>query len=277
MRFGPWKKRPPRKQEPEHVLRIATIDNLSARAFRLIAPAFPAQVVLGSPSETYRRMASGQFDAALVPVVRTEDLGGIAETLGAYGIACLGTVSSVRLFTRGRLADVVAKGGPFHATPQSQTSRALLACLCRMDFSVEPVWTEDRDAAQARLLIGEDALDAHREEHAWPGQHDMGQWWHERTGLPFVFARWVVRSELSQTGKEDLLHWLEENALRAATLAGRAVLTGAVIADGHCQLSPQFLRGYYARLRPRLTFRDLRGLERFLELHGEGDAWTRSA
>ena len=259
------------------MVRIAMIDNLSARAFRLIPPDFPAEIVLGPPSKNFERMLLGRVDAALAPVARGASLSTFAEPLGAYGIACLGAVSSVRLFTRTRLADLMAQQGRFHATPQSQTSRALLECLCCLDFGRPPRWCEDPRDADARLLIGEDALDGRREEHTWPGHHDMGQWWHERTGLPFIFARWVVRADLPSEDKDRLARWLEQSAVHATTPEGMDALVESVLCDGRCPLSPEFLHGYYARIRPRLTLRDLRGLERFLQLRGGQDACIQSA
>ena len=43
------------------------------------------------------------------------------------------------------------------------------------------------------LLIGDPALHFQLERKKWPDLEmiDMGQWWHESTGLPFVFALWA--------------------------------------------------------------------------------------
>lgn len=259
------------------MLRIASIDNLSARAFRLVRPDFPASVRLGSPSDTYRWMASGKFDAALVSSVRMEALEGFAETLGAYGIACRGAVSSVRLFARERLAMMAAQGRPIHASPKSQTSRALLACLFRLDFGKEPAWTEVPAQAEAWLRIGEDALDAESGDTAWTGIHDLGQWWHERTGLPFAFARWIVRKDLAEDRKQHLGDWLEKNARAAETPEGIERMTEGVLAGIPLKLPPRFLRVYFRRIRPKLTLHDLQGLEHFLEMNRKRGEWIQTA
>lgn len=259
------------------MLRIASIDNLSARAFRLVRPDFPAVVRLGSPSDTYRRMASGSFDAALVSSVRLEALDSFSESLGAYGIACRGAVSSVRLFARDRLAVIAAQGRPIHASPKSQTSRALLACLFHLDFGKEPVWTEFPAQADAWLKIGEDALVAPRGETAWTGVHDLGQWWHERTGLSFVFARWIVRKDLGEDLKRHLGAWLEKNARAAETQEGIERMTEGVLMDAPLDLPPQFLRVYFRKIRPKLTLQDMQGLEHFLDLNRKRGEWIQTA
>ena len=243
----------------------------------MIPPDFNVDLRLASPSACYHQMASGKVDAALVPVAALNILGGPTEILGSYGIACEGAVHSVRLFSRKRLADIVAGEEPIHGSAQSLSSRALLGCLCNLEFSKQPVWCDDPDAAAGRLLIGEEALDTRREEHGWPGMRDLGQWWHERTGLPFVFARWVVRRDLEDRKKALLLAWLEENVRLAQSTEGRESLAAEAVRDGLCTPSIEFARRYYTRVHPRLGLRDLQGLEHFLTLEKERKPWTQSA
>jgi chorismate dehydratase len=49
------------------------------------------------------------------------------------------------------------------------------------------------DASDAFLLIGSEGL---RQRHGvpdYPYTYDLGEEWYQWTGLPFVFARWMVR------------------------------------------------------------------------------------
>jgi chorismate dehydratase len=57
------------------------------------------------------------------------------------------------------------------------------------------------ESAQAYLVIGDDAL---RESIRWPALHiyDIGDLWYRHTGLPAVFALWIVRKECSSGEKE---------------------------------------------------------------------------
>ncbi len=259
------------------MLKIACIDNLSARAFRLVRPPFPARLSFGPPSDTFRWMASGQVDAALAPAARLDALANISESIGAYGIACRGAVSSVRLFALERLATLAQRAEPVHASPKSQTSRALLACLFHLDYGTAPIWAESSKDARAWLRIGEDALLPTPEEPAWTGVHDLGQWWHERTGCSFVYARWIVRKDLDGPRKQEIEQWLEENVSAANSSTGMEQMISDVQAHSAPGLSQRFLLDYYGRIRPRLTLPDLQGLEQFLALIREHAAWTQTA
>src|SRR4029077_15275697 len=80
----------------------------------------------------------------------------------------------------------------------SRTSAALTQVLLRQRHGVRPELVplpldraaEDADA-DAVLLIGDRAMRA-----CLPGfahAYDLGQEWHDWTGLPFVYAVWAVR------------------------------------------------------------------------------------
>lgn len=256
-------------------MRVAIIDNLSAAAWRLAEPAFPAEVRTGPPSACLAWMRAGQADAALVPVAGLAALAGMARPLGNFGIACEGPVRSVTLFSQERLAEVLRARLPVHVTEQSETSRRLLQVLCRLRYGREPLLTGSPDEALARLLIGDDAIDGNREEQRWPLRIDLGQWWFHSTGLPFVFARWVVRDGMDRAARARLLRWLDGRAAHAESEAGVETLAGS--AGNHMRGGMRCTREYYRAVRPRLTPWDLRGLRLFLTMQQECAPWARTA
>jgi chorismate dehydratase len=65
------------------------------------------------------------------------------------------------------------------------------------------------DAYDACLLVGKDGLRQRHGVKDYPHTYDLGEEWHQWTGLPFVFARWVVRRDLDRqaaAGLEDTLY-----------------------------------------------------------------------
>ena len=68
---------------------------------------------------------------------------------------------------------------------------------------------KDHDAL---LLTGNRALRQRRGVRGYPYRYDLGEEWREWTGLPFVFRRWVARSEMD---RQDLVV-LEDRAVRWA-------------------------------------------------------------
>lgn len=245
------------------MIRIATIDNLSARTYRLCAPDFEHSLRFETPARVHSLMAVGGCDAALLPVASLPELGKRVEPLGDFGIACTGPVRSVQLFSPVRLSDMLASGEAIYATPKSKTSVQLLTLLCRRHYGVAPVLTPNYRAARAHLLIGDAAFECAQRAGGNPHNVDLGGWWFTQTGLPFVFARWVVRPSLEEGKKARVLAWLESCADRAATPLGRDALFHGLPLAPEDQLS---LQVYYQRIRARLSVSDVAGQSHFLQL-----------
>lgn len=255
------------------MIRIASIDNLSARTYRLCTPDFEHSLRFETPARVHALMAAGGCDAALLPVASLPELDDGVELLGDFGIACTGPVRSVQLFSPSRLSDLLAAGEAIYATPKSKTSVELFTLLCRRQYGIAPVLTPNYRAARAHLLIGDAAFECAQRQGANPHNVDLGGWWYTQTGLPFVFARWVVRPALEEAKKVRLLAWLASCADRAATPQGREALLQGLAVAPEDQLS---LQVYYQRLRAHLSVSDVAGQSHFLQLM-EGFAHVHAA
>lgn len=249
-------------------MRIALIDNVSARAFELAQPEFPAELIPMSPTESYRALAEGECDAGLLPVGCMPELRYRFNPIHSYGIACTGRVSSVRLFCARPLKTLLAEGAPIYVSEKSQTSRRLFAALCRTHFGTTPQITLNADCAEARLFIGENALIPDAETARWPFVTDIGQWWFESTGLPFVYAVWVIRRDFSATQRALLEHWLQTSSRLASTLRGRRRMAER---SASYFASTELAVEYYSHIRPRITPTDQAGMAAYLQLIKETD------
>ncbi len=123
--------------------------------------------------------------------------------LPRFCIGSLKAIWSIRLFSRLPLEQLDGKAVAL--TGESDTS----VVLCRIilgrfmgfenEFTTEITDLEQAlDRADAVLLIGDRALAA----GARAGDlysYDLGSIWYERTGLPFVFALWILREKSAST------------------------------------------------------------------------------
>src|SRR5262249_35814670 len=132
-------------------------------------------------------------------------------------IASHGPVLSVTLFSRQpwpAIRRVALDEG-------SRTSAALTQILLRQRYGLRPEIVplpldraaEDVDA-DAVVLIGDRAM--HACLPGFPHAFDLGQEWHDWTGLPFVYAAWAVRAGVQLGGVAE--------ALREAKRRGCAAL-----------------------------------------------------
>ncbi len=176
-------------------IRIGAVNYLNTKPLicdlETLAP--DAELVLDVPSRLADGLADSRLDVALIPVIEYFRAGGY-RIVPNISIASRGPVLSVTLFSRvpwNAIRRVALDEG-------SRTSAALAQILLRKRQDVRPevvplplnLSAEEADA-DAVLLIGDRAMRA-----CLPGfahAFDLGQEWHDWTGLPFVYAVWAVR------------------------------------------------------------------------------------
>lgn len=236
---------------PLQELRIGCVRYLNARP--LIGP-YTGPVRLEHPSLLAQALVRGELDAALVPVYE-----GLRSrrflAVDGVAIAADGPVWSVFVAHRGPVGAIRRLA----LDPASLTS----ANLCRVLFAEweenEPVYLTDGEeaAADARLLIGNQA-NAFREEHGAAYDYlDFGEAWKERTGLPFVFAVWLLRPELPDPQRYA-------DAFRAMARIGRTEIERYVAQEAG---DPAFTRRYLTEhIRYQLGPREKEGLAEYYRL-----------
>src|SRR5947207_4574194 len=161
-------------------------------------------------------MASGDLDVSLIPVIEYFRAG-TYSLIPNIAIASQGPVLSVTLFSRVPWTEIRRVS----LDEGSRTSAALTQVLLRKKYGVQTEVVPlplDRAAeevdADAVLLIGDRAMHA-----CLPGfryAFDLGQEWHDWTGLPFVFAVWAVRAGVDLDGVEQALQEAKRRGLAGA-------------------------------------------------------------
>ena len=157
------------------------------------------------PSALSRAAVEDVIDAGPVPLVTCFELEDTFKPLGAYCIATVGKARSIFLYSKRPIEDL--NGAVMGVTAETTTSVRLMKTLLTMRFHVTPGRYVDlhHSSKDAFLLIGDEALRNRRGVPGYPFLYDLGEEWHQWTGLPFVFARWVVRRDLD----EEKVRWLE--------------------------------------------------------------------
>jgi predicted solute-binding protein len=151
-----------------------------------------APVIFDHPSGLARDLVNGELDVALVPVfeaLRHPPWLAVDEV----AIACDGPVFSVFLAHREPLAEIRRVA----LDPASRTSVHLLQVLLAEFHDLHPDYVKaDDPSAAARLLIGNQAIDFRLANPDGWKYLDLGAEWKRCTGLPFVFALWLMRPTL---------------------------------------------------------------------------------
>jgi chorismate dehydratase len=219
----------------------------------------------GVPAVLNEKLRQGEID--LCPSSSIE-YGRRAERyylLPDLSISAVGPVKSVLLFSRLPLEELA--GQTVGLTSESETSVVLLRILLEryhgVAASFEPTSGLDLDRYPACLLIGDAALKAvpaQRNVHCF----DLGALWHEATGLPFVFALWIVRQEAVERHHEAL------KSLLADVIAAkqRALLSYEDIAENSQEstwMDRKELVDYWRTISYDLTPAHQQGVLRFFQ------------
>ncbi len=214
---------------------------------------------LDHPARLCRNLADGSLDVAFVSSF--EFLSNPIYTIvDGVALASDGPVYSVVLAHMGSLEQMEE----VVLDPASLTSVNLLRCLLaerglHLQFVSPEVGGEEfPTATRARLLIGDHAI-RFREQSTAPCKFwDLGEEWKRTTGLPFVFALWLIRPEVDCA-----------KSLAARLRARRDENLGSLdeIIAAQNDFDPEFCRFYFLEcLRFGFSDAEKQGLSRFRSL-----------
>ena len=238
-------------------LRVGCVKYLNARP---LVRGWKGNIEFDHPSALCERLAKGQLDVALVSsfeFLRNP----IYQIVDGVSISSDGPVYSVVVAHRSELSDIEE----IELDPASKTAVSLLRCLLA-ELGSTPRLTsrvpENAGSSQARLIIGDQAI-SFRQTHAdefrfW----DLGEQWTKLTGLPFVYALWLIRPEVADA-KSIAQHL---RGLRDENLADIRVIVSDA-ADNKQKITAEFLDRYYKQhLRFGFGTREKQGLQTFADL-----------
>ena len=233
-------------------LRVGRLPYLNAWPFHH-ASGSTAPVWISAPPRRLGELAARHaLDAALLASRDALALRRHYRPLGPLGIARSGAVESVLLLSRRPVPELA--GRRVALSGESRTSRALLRILLVDAFDLRDVeYVEHDEPADACLAIGDEAL-ARRASGGWPVVLDLGAEWTRFTGLPFVYARWVVRRDVAPEAARALCE-----ALSASLDARRDPDSAPRPAGMNTRDVRRYLAGFVYRLGPA----EQAGLTRF--------------
>jgi len=243
------------------MLRIGCVKYVNARP---LIRGWPGNVEFDHPSALCQRLAKCELDVALVssfeflrnPIYRIVD---------DVSISSDGPVYSVVVAHRGAFSDIEE----IELDPVSETAVNLLRCLLAelgMTPRLTPGTPESAGSPGARLIIGDQAI-TFRQNHAEASQFwDLGERWKKLTGLPFVYALWLVRPEVpdAKSIAQRLRGLRDENLAHVQGVVADAV---ADVAHKNPAITREFLDRYYHEyLRFGFGIQEKQGLQTFADL-----------
>lgn len=163
-------------------------------------------LTLDYPSNLVKALKNNQIDVGLLPVAALADIDDY-QIVSDHCIATEGEVASVCIFSEVPLEEIETVFLDY----QSRTSVMLCKILFEKHWKKSVQFIDANDDSYiekikgnvAGLVIGDRAL---RIRHRFNFIYDLGSGWKEMTGLPFVFAVWVGKTQI----KEEFITLFEE-------------------------------------------------------------------
>lgn len=238
-------------------IRIGCVKYFNARP---LIRGWDGDVEFDHASALCHRLAEGRLDVALVssfeylrnPIYRIVD---------QVSISSDGPVYSVVVAHRGEFSDIQE----IQPDPASETAVNLLRCLIAelgLTSRVTAAIPESVALPRGRLIIGDQAI-SFRQNDADAFQFwDLGDEWKRLTGLPFVYALWLIRPEVpgAKSIAQRLRGLRDENLIDISGIVAEA-------ADSKQAITREFLYRYYREnLRFGFGTREKQGLQTFADL-----------
>ena len=212
-----------------------------------------------APARCAEMLGNGEVDAALVPVIEYQRLPDVVIVPDV----CVGSRSAVRSVVIASKQNNLKKVKRVSLDDSSRTSVALVKIIFREFLGFEPEWQtsppdlrsmlEHNDAA---LVIGDPAMKIPREKFR---VFDLATLWHDFTGLGFVFAMWMARTNSAEQARAI--------DFPAARDEGLAILNDIAERNADQTLTAEEIRDYLTRnIAFQLDEDMLKGLELYFEL-----------
>ncbi len=177
--------------------RVARIPNLECEAFYFDMERRGIALLDMEPTAVADALERGEIDAGPISLLDIDRLTSQAELITGFCMASVNRAISCVLLSGKPIEDL--GGSPIALSNPDPTSLQLLRVLFAQKHEIgEPTFVDRASDHDALLLTGNRALRGRRAERGFSHRYDLGEEWQTWTGLPFVFSRWMARTDLER-------------------------------------------------------------------------------
>jgi chorismate dehydratase len=189
-------------------IRVGHVPYLNCEPFYFDMERRGIELVERLPNATLSDIQEGEIQGGIVPLSQCFSMDESLQYLSGFCLSSITRATSVNLYSKRPIEEL--SGTPIAVFGEAVTSFHLLQVLLGLKYQVEPEgYVTLDDPHEAFLLMGNHGLRYRRGVRGFPHRYDLGEEWYGWTGLPFVFARWVVRQDMERMDSvvlEDALY-----------------------------------------------------------------------
>jgi chorismate dehydratase len=177
------------------VVRVGQVPEISFEPFYNDMERRGLQLIQTPQDAMASALEQGEIDAGPVPLVDSFRLVEGYRPVAGFCLAVAERAGSDLLFSKEPIENL--NGARIAVDRQDSTSAHLLRVLLNIKRNLTPeAFVAPQDSHDAMMITGHQALRRRRGLRGYPHKYDLGQEWYDWTGLPFVFARWLVRRDM---------------------------------------------------------------------------------
>ena len=180
-----------------------------------------SKLVFGKVTELNKKLNQGEIDCSVISSFEYAQNPDKYFILPNLSVSADGAVKSIYLFLKKPLSEL--KNDTINLTESSLTSVNLIQYLLK-DFSINYIKDNKSDSA-GELLIADEAISRfYQKRDAFV--YDLSELWKKKTGLPFVFALWVVRRDVYKNNPEEVKK-LYQNLIKSKEISKDLLMQAA--------------------------------------------------
>ena len=181
------------------------------------------ELVEGHPSELVIKLRKGEIEGGIVSSVEYLLNKENYIVVPNVCIASRERACSVYIFSKKPLEEISS----IYLTRASMTARKLALYIVREIYKKDPEILEDKNKAQALMLIGDEAI-REKQSKKWEYLYDLGLEWFKVNKLPFVFALFLVRKDIPSKYSE----YIAEQCQRSKKKFFEDLEAGNIVVEG---------------------------------------------
>jgi chorismate dehydratase len=231
--------------------------------------------VKGVPSELNKMLRQGELDISPSSSIEYLRNKSHYRILPYLSISSSGPINSIFLFSKLPIEEL--DGTRVAVTSESETSTALLKIVLKEFMSLECTFEPSSiknvhdllSTYAAALHIGDTAMsEGNKYRNGMSGSipglniYDLGELWYKHTGLPFVYALWVIRKQ-SIDEKDHLIRDLSVELLNAKQFTSQQLSSIAKDAPHNKWIQEEELVRYWQDISYDFTRTHMEGLKLF--------------
>ena len=176
-------------------IRVGRVIQLSFEPFYIDMERRGVQLVDIGLNQVAEAIREGEIDGGPVPLTDSFGMNEFASPVAGFCLSAAGRSGSNLFYSRVPIEEL--NGARVALSDVDPTSVQLLQILLEKKYELgSPELLQMADEHDALVISGDAALRRRRGMRGYPHRYDLGDEWHRFADLPFVFSRWMRRSDM---------------------------------------------------------------------------------